>query len=102
MYYYDKDSCQCILFVNKGCTDNGNSFPTLRECIVTCLGWHCIEAPRDDDDICSGNYVAFHYDKSSGDCVERRRPCYREGSRFKTKGECQRSCLLKRPQAPNA
>ncbi|KAK8769429.1 hypothetical protein V5799_014106, partial [Amblyomma americanum] len=37
MYYYDKDSCQCILFIDRGCQDNGNSFPTLRECTVTCL-----------------------------------------------------------------
>uniref|UniRef100_A0A023GAI5 Putative kunitz-type protease inhibitor n=1 Tax=Amblyomma triste TaxID=251400 RepID=A0A023GAI5_AMBTT len=102
MYYFDKDTCQCVLFVHKPCKDNGNSFPTLRECVVTCLGWHCINPPRDDEDLCSGNYTAYHYDQRTGTCVKRRFPCNREGSRFKTIGECQRSCLLKRPQAPNA
>uniref|UniRef100_A0A023FU19 Putative kunitz-type protease inhibitor n=1 Tax=Amblyomma cajennense TaxID=34607 RepID=A0A023FU19_AMBCJ len=96
MYYYDKETCQCTLFLYKGCGGNGNIFATLRECMVTCKGRGCISPPRDSD-ICTEKYITYYYNTRTGKCEERKYGCHRDGANFKTQKDCFRSCLLRSP-----
>uniref|UniRef100_A0A023FYY9 Putative monolaris n=1 Tax=Amblyomma parvum TaxID=251391 RepID=A0A023FYY9_AMBPA len=97
MYYYNREQCQCTLFLYKGFGGNGNRFETLRECLVTCEGLQCITPPNDEEYICSGRYETFHYNQDTNTCQEKKYGCHRGGSNFKTAKDCQRTCLLKAP-----
>uniref|UniRef100_A0A131Z2Q5 Tissue factor pathway inhibitor n=1 Tax=Rhipicephalus appendiculatus TaxID=34631 RepID=A0A131Z2Q5_RHIAP len=104
MYYFDKKSQTCELFLYNGCNGNQNRFEEMRRCEVTCKGSVCVTTPHVSPEYCDDPPVPeriqrkmefYKYNPQTGSC-QNSIFCNREGSNYKTRKDCERRCLFKK------
>uniref|UniRef100_A0A131YSY2 Pancreatic trypsin inhibitor n=1 Tax=Rhipicephalus appendiculatus TaxID=34631 RepID=A0A131YSY2_RHIAP len=95
MYYFNKNTQTCELFLYKGSGGNENKFENMHDCDVTCTGSACITF-NVEPEYCNKKMELFYYNTLSGSCTGSKTSCNRDGSNYKTKKDCQRSCKFRK------
>ncbi|GFY63482.1 papilin [Trichonephila inaurata madagascariensis] len=97
-YFFDHTKGNCEEFIYGGCGGNSNNFKTRQECELRCL-----MKTSDSEDTCRlpsekgrcrGHFPRYFFDHTKGNCEEFiYGGCDGNSNNFKTKEECELSCL---------